>query len=158
MAEIQTITNTLGQQVKIINVSNSVGANAVNLGDDVLIVKALLHYSHLDFQTQGITGIGIHEIPSPHDITVYGMAGLIKRFQKAIPSIRSLGNYKIKADGRVSPVGQTAVRNGVYYTIAALNVMAKLAALKLGNKSDVETILDTYDIFIGKGGMGYDMF
>lgn len=157
MAEIKTITNTLGQQIKIINVSTSVGANALNDLPDVIMVKALLHFIHLDSQAQGITGIDRYEIPSPHNGTVYGMAGLIKRFQKSIPSIRSLSKYKVKADGRVSPIKETAVQNGVYYTIAALNVMAKLTAFKLYGANHIETILKMYKIEMEKNYFAYEM-
>lgn len=144
MAEIKTITDADGKTMKIINVTNSVGANAVNDFSDVVMVKALLHFSHRYQQIMDITGINYFEIPSPHDGTSYGLAILIKRLQKSLSLKKLLINYKLKVDGRINPINQTAVQGGIYHPMAVLNGLAKLRAAIDGENDHVEYLFRSY--------------
>lgn len=153
MARIETIKNVWGTKSKIINVDTSVGANAVNSPFDVVMVKALLAYSHLHPQVCEMTGLNIFEMPSPHDFTTYGMAITIKKFQKAIRSFPLFKNYSVTDDGRVSRAPGIAAKGRILYTIAVLNFLAALSAGLQGSIDHTEHIFQVYP-HIGKNENG----
>ena len=145
MAKIETIINVQGKPMRIFNLHNKVGVKGVNEMDDVMVIKALLRYIHWDPNVCKMTGLRSSEIPSPYDGTIYGLPAIIKKFQKGVKTIKFLSDYKIIADGGVSPAKQSAVNGGIYYTIAALNSMAiRLAYTNGGTETHIEAILRTY--------------
>lgn len=116
MPKVETI-----EGFQVINVSASVGKNAVNLKDDVIVVQALLKYV---FETGDFfKGVVLPEPTGTMDKTT---AWVIKRYQQlAKKNYGSLGN--VVADGRISPAkgGRVPGKNN-RYTIVLLNDEAEL--------------------------------
>ena len=144
MARIETVKNVWGHNSKIINVDFSVGANAVNFGFDVVMVKALLVYVHRSEPIMKLTGLNPTYIPSPHDFTAYGLDICIKKFQKGIQSLKFFRNYKLSADGRISRAPGTATKGNLIYTIAALNFIAALVSHQNGKGDHTKHIFELY--------------
>lgn len=114
---------------ELINVSGSVGKNAVNFKDDVMVVQALLKYtlSHL----QPFRGVNF---PTPTGAIDRDTVRLIRQFQEYWN--RKVKNVKLAIDARVDPVREGDTGGTLGKTIDKLNGAAFEAWFLSGQKNE----------------------
>ena len=114
MAKIDVIND-----FEFLNVAASVGANGVNLRDDVVIVQALLHYSLR--KRGGFRGLKFPVVSGAMD---GGTTDMIRRFQHFIKK-SPWHRTKVATDGRIDPAkGEEVAGKKRRWTILELNYMA----------------------------------
>ena len=150
MAHIKTIWDDVGNEMGIINIDNTVGANGVNNPGDVMVIKALFNWvpkkesadwmGHFGDQSWNVAS---DIIPYP-DGTMWGVVELTKSFQKYANKLLSNYGSRVNVSGRMKPVNSYALVGKNYSTIAALNLFASFGAPMLGNY--VEAIVRYYGL------------
>lgn len=161
MAKIDTITvdpnDPENTSSKFINVTATVGANGVNLKEDVMVVQALLKLAlepNPDFR-------GV-EFPEPTGTFNEATAQLIKKYQR---NHNRRHTQKVSIDGRIDPArgGHYAFGTKKLWTIFSLNIKALETAILYGYKDPVEEICKRWNsirgilINNGVGSLGLEL-
>ena len=114
MAKIDVIND-----FEFLNVTAAVGANGVNLKDDVVVVQALLHYALR--KRGGFRGLKFPVVSGGMD---NGTTEMIRRFQNYIKK-SPWHRFKVATDGRIDPAkGEGVTGKKRRWTILELNYMA----------------------------------
>jgi hypothetical protein len=142
MAEISKYKDRYGNEISMLNVTYSVGTNAVNKEDDVMMIKAMLHYvgKYAGFAETS-------EIPYPSDGTIGNLSKLIRRFQKNynIHSVALGQTSRLAVDGRINHAKSKYVwGTNRPWTMAALNEAALDLAHLQGKGSAVEALAEMF--------------
>jgi hypothetical protein len=159
MAKIQTIGFNFNepddpeQSEKIINLSASVGANGVNLRDDVVVVQALLKYAIEPRQYPEFRGT---QFPEPTGASTKATIELIKNYQRFN---NRRNRIKVSIDGRIDPLKDGVHIHGTSrrWTIYALHVDALETGLLSRQKSPIEGICRRWSFIrriLNKDGVG----
>lgn len=130
------IANIYGEEVEVVNVSDSVGFKGKNLIDDVLLIQGLLKFICKGLSPQSIGLGGYYSIPRITGVLDDETAAAINQFQ-ITQSSALLRKY---FDGRIDPAHyrHRAIRRhgGHVMTITFLHFLASDAAVMLGLGSD----------------------
>ena len=135
MARIINIEMIPGLGEEIINIAATVGANGVNLKQDVIVVQALLKYT-----LEGIPDFRDVKFPEPTGTDVRTTTEIIKKFQRYF---NRTNRQQVSIDGRIDPIkGGSPHAYGTtrLWTLYALHSKAREISLLSGNPPPIEAI------------------
>ena len=133
MAKIINIEMSPGLTDEVINVAATVGANGVNLQEDVIVVQALLKYT-----LERLSDFSDVKFPEPTGGDIRTTTQIIKKFQR----YNNRGEKQtVSIDGRIDPIkGIYAHGTNKYWTLYALHSKAREISLLSGSAPPVEAI------------------
>lgn len=134
MAKIITLKTGAEITDEVINITATVGANGVNLQQDVIVVQALLKYA-----LESVWDFREVNFPEPTGGDIRTTTEIIKKFQR-YNNRRTL--QPVPIDGRIDPIkeGKYAYGTNKLWTLYALHSKALEISLFSGNPHPIKAI------------------
>lgn len=133
MAKIINIEMSPGITEEVINIAATVGANGVNLQEDVIVVQALLKHT-----LEWLSDFSEVKFPEPTGGDIKTTTQIIKKFQRYNNRAEK---QAVSIDGRIDPItGIYAHGTNKYWTLYALHSKAREASLLSGSGPPIEAI------------------